>query len=71
MCEKLSLKMTVTHNLINDNNDVKKMSKYAQYYHINPNSQSPDDAVGKPLVHKSAIQHTTGNIKLINKYLTN
>jgi len=48
------------HNLINVNNPATHISKYAQYYHIVPNSQSPDDAVGKPLVHKSAIQQTTG-----------
>lgn len=39
---------------------INNMFKYAQYCHISPNSQGPHDAVGKPLVHKSAIQQTTG-----------
>jgi len=56
------------HNLSNGNNAITYISKYAQYYHIDPNSQDPDDAVGKPLVHKSALQQTTGNILFINKY---
>jgi len=63
--------MIDVHNLINGNDAVTHISKYAQYYHIVPNSQSPDDAVGKPLVHKSAIQQTTGNTVFFNKYLTN
>lgn len=63
---QLSWKMIEAHNLINDNNPTTHISKYAQYYHIVPNSQSPDDAVGKPLVHKSATQQTTGNKLFIN-----
>lgn len=53
--------MMDVHNLTNGNNSPTHISKYAQFYHIAPNSQSPDVAVGKPLVHKSAIQQTTGN----------
>lgn len=58
--------MIDVHSLINGNNPGTHISKYAQYYHIVPNSQCPDDAVGKPLVHKSAIQQTTGNKLFIN-----
>lgn len=42
-------------------NKITNIYKYAQYCHIIPNSQKPHDAVGRPLVHKSAIQQTTGN----------
>jgi len=58
------------HNLSNGNNAITHISKYAQYYHIDPKSQDPDDPVGKPLVHKSAIEQTTGNKLFINKYFT-
>lgn len=61
MCKKLNLETLGVKNLVNDDKNVKNTSKYAQYYHITPNSQSFDDTVGKPLVHKSAIQQTTGN----------
>jgi len=57
-------------NLRNGNKAVTRISKYAQYYHIDSTSQGPDDAVGKPLVHKSAIQQATGKILFINTYFT-
>lgn len=51
--------------IINATNDVscsvKNIPKYAQYYRIPLNdSQSPSDAVGRPIVHKSALLQTTG-----------
>lgn len=49
----------------NDDNAAASISKYAQYYHVDPNSQSSDDAIGKPLVHKSALEQTTGKIVLL------
>lgn len=66
MSNQLRLDMIDVHNY---NNTVVNSSKYAQYYHIDPNSQSPNDAVGKPLVHKSALQQTTGEVLLMFKNL--
>lgn len=64
MCEqKTILDTTNGENLIDCdmNEDAARVSnKYAQYYRIVSNSQDPDDAVGRPLVHKSAVQQTTG-----------
>ncbi|XP_050537664.1 xanthine dehydrogenase/oxidase isoform X2 [Daktulosphaira vitifoliae] len=34
--------------------------KYAQYFHVDPNSHNSEDPVGKPFVHASAKQQTTG-----------
>lgn len=67
VCKQLNLETLGVKNLFNDDNNVENTSKYAQYYHIMPSSQSSDDIVGKPLVHKSAIQQTTGNIFNINE----
>ncbi|VVC38233.1 Oxidoreductase, molybdopterin binding site,Aldehyde oxidase/xanthine dehydrogenase,FAD-binding [Cinara cedri] len=55
VCEQLSLK-TIDFQ-VNDTNDV---FKYAQYYQIVGNSQCSNDTIGKPLIHRSAIQQTTG-----------
>ncbi|XP_060840095.1 xanthine dehydrogenase isoform X2 [Rhopalosiphum padi] len=60
VCNQLNLTMIDAHHLINGNNVITHNSKYAQYYNIASNSPSPNDAVGKPLVHRSAIQQTTG-----------
>jgi hypothetical protein len=57
------LHLGMTH-VENNYNAAVSISKYAQYYQINPNSQNSDDAIGKPLVHKSAIEQTTGKIVL-------
>lgn len=62
VCKQLDLDTLGVKNLVNDVNNAKNTSKYAQYYQIISNSQSSDGAVGKPLVHMSAIQQTTGNI---------
>jgi len=59
--------MIDVHHLTNGNKAIKHISKYAQYYNITSNSSSPNDAVSKPLVHKSAIQQTTGKALFINK----
>jgi len=61
--------MIDVHHLTNGNKAITYISKYAQYYNITSNSSSPNDAVGKPLVHKSAIQQTTGNTLFINKLI--
>lgn len=58
--EKLNLEMIDEQKSINGDNNVTHTSKFAQYYKIIPNSQNPDDEVGRPIVHKSAIQQTTG-----------
>lgn len=61
--KQLGLQMIDVQN--DSNTHVVNISKYAQYYHIDPKSQSPNGAIGKPLVHKSAIQQATGNILLL------
>lgn len=50
-------------------NSHNNISKYAQYYKINLNSENSDNAVGRPLVHKSAVQQTTGKFLLIFKII--
>lgn len=54
--------------MINVRNDVsrsvKDIPKYAQYYRIALNSQSSTDAVGRPMVHKSAFLQTTGKFSM-------
>ncbi|XP_025200769.1 xanthine dehydrogenase [Melanaphis sacchari] len=60
VCNQLSSTMKDVQHLINDKNAITHISKYAQYYNIAANFPSSNDAVGKPLVHKSAIQQTTG-----------
>lgn len=57
MCEQLRSK---TIDLVM--NDVNDAFEYAQYYQIIGNSQNPNDAVGRPLVHRSALQQTTGRL---------
>ncbi|XP_025414020.1 xanthine dehydrogenase [Sipha flava] len=59
------LHLGMTH-VENNYNAAVSISKYAQYYQINPNSQNSDDAIGKPLVHKSAIEQTTGEAVYCN-----
>lgn len=61
VCKKLNMETLDVYNLKNDADNVGNNSKYAQYYQIVPNSHSPDDLIGKPLVHMSAVQQTTGN----------
>lgn len=46
-----------------DKNNVMNISKFAQFYEIVPNSLGPNDAIGKPLVHISAVQQTTGSLQ--------
>ncbi|XP_050420003.1 xanthine dehydrogenase isoform X2 [Adelges cooleyi] len=43
-----------------DNLHDSRVPKYAQYFQITPHSQSLDDPVGRPFVHASAKQQTTG-----------
>jgi len=50
-----------SRNLANSDSNVVNTPEYAQYYQIVTNSLNPVDAVGKPLVHISALQQTTGN----------
>lgn len=47
-------------NELNGNGIFKNELKFAQYYQIARNSKNPIGAVGRPLVHKSALQQTTG-----------
>lgn len=35
-------------------------ARYAQYYQVVTDLLNPNDPVGRPLVHKSAVQQTTG-----------
>lgn len=35
-------------------------ARYAQYYQVVTDPLNPNDPVGRPLVHKSAVQQTTG-----------
>lgn len=62
VCEQLHLKISGGKNVRNGHEMATRNFKYAQYYRIERNSQNPVGAVGKPLVHKSALQQTTGTV---------
>lgn len=47
-------------NGVNYNNILKSEIKHAQFYHIARKSENLVGAVGRPLVHMSAFQQTTG-----------
>lgn len=59
--QQSSSELMDAHDSNDSDGGVKHISKFAQYYEIVPKTQSPDDPVGRPLVHKSALQQTTGS----------
>lgn len=63
VCKRLSFTTEDVRNLVRNKNSDTTIFKFSQYYHIDLKSSGPDDVVGKPVVHMSALQQTTGNLK--------